>query len=269
MRIETHAGSPRHHDFFDAARRRLEAVMRILGIDAAFQHHARGVDIFLLKREFFAGGHAQLGLDQIDAGDHFRDRMLDLDAGVDFDKVKVALAIDDELDGAGVGVIGGFDERYRGLANALRTLGSRCDAGALFDDLLMPALHRAIAFPQVADIAVMVGDDLHLDVPRQLDVFLDVDGRIAEGGLGLGLRLLNGTFQDQVIGGDSHAVPTAASRGLDQDRKADLPGNFDRFALVGDQSVAAGNARHAGGASELAGLVLVSQPAPSPRSRGR
>ena len=61
----------------------------------------------------------------------------------------------------------------------------------LLDQLLVPPLHGAVAFPEVDDVAVLVGEDLHFDVPRVLDVLLHVDVAVAEGGLGLGLGLLD------------------------------------------------------------------------------
>ena len=47
---------------------------------------------------------------------------------------------------------------------------------------------RAIAVPEVDHVAVEVGQDLDLDVPRVLDVLFEVHARVAEGGLGLGAR---------------------------------------------------------------------------------
>jgi hypothetical protein len=45
---------------------------------------------------------------------------------------------------------------------------------------LVTALHGTVAFTQVQDLAMAVGEDLELDVTWVLDVFLDVDGAIAE-----------------------------------------------------------------------------------------
>ena len=59
----------------------------------------------------------------------------------------------------------------------------------------MPALDRALALAEVHDRAVLVAEDLELDVPRRLDVLLDVDVADAEGGLGLTLRRLDGMRQ--------------------------------------------------------------------------
>ena len=61
-------------------------------------------DVGLLERQRLAGGDADLRFDQVDAGDQLGHGMLDLDAGVDLDEVEVVGLIDDELDGAGVGV---------------------------------------------------------------------------------------------------------------------------------------------------------------------
>ena len=42
------------------------------------------------ERQRLARGHQQLGLDQIDAGDHFGHGMLDLNPGVHLDEVEIA-----------------------------------------------------------------------------------------------------------------------------------------------------------------------------------
>ena len=51
-------------------------------------------------------GDEDLLLDQIDAGDHFGHRVLDLDASVHLNEVVLAVLIDDEFDGRGVHVVG-------------------------------------------------------------------------------------------------------------------------------------------------------------------
>ena len=57
-----------------------------------------------------AGRDAQLRVHQVDAGDRLRDRVLDLQPRVHLEEVEarlVALAFEEELDGAGVAVAGG------------------------------------------------------------------------------------------------------------------------------------------------------------------
>ena len=74
-------------------------------------------DVVPAERQRLARGDADLLLDQVDAGDHFGHRMLDLNAGVHFDEVEVAVLIDDELDRRRVGVV----RRLESAARPLRT----------------------------------------------------------------------------------------------------------------------------------------------------
>ena len=52
----------------------------------------------------------------------------------------------------------------------------------------MPPLERAVALEEMHDVAVPVGEDLDLDVPRREHVFLDEHARVAEGAQRLALR---------------------------------------------------------------------------------
>jgi len=110
--------------------------------------------------------------------------MFDLDAGVHLDEVEIARRLDDELDRAGVGVIGGPDQADGRVAHGFAGLRIQPRRGAFLDQFLMAPLHRAIAFPQVDRVAVVVGDDLDLDVAGMLDVSFEIDLAVAEGGLG-------------------------------------------------------------------------------------
>ena len=55
------------------------------------------------------------------------------------------------------------------------------------DHLLVAALHRAVAFEEMDDRAMLVGEDLHLDMTGALDQLLEIDVVLAEGGLRLAL----------------------------------------------------------------------------------
>ena len=74
----------------------------------ALQRVPREPDVLLPRHETVrvadlrALGHAQLGLDDVDAGHLFGDRVLDLDARVDLDEIERAgVGVHQELDGAG------------------------------------------------------------------------------------------------------------------------------------------------------------------------
>ena len=110
----------------------------------------------------------------------------------------------------------------------------------------MPALGGAIALPQVHHVAVMVGQHLHLDVPRMLDVLFQVDAAVAKGGLGLTRRLRDCRLQRQIVQGHPHAATATAGAGFDQHGKTNLVRHAHRFRFVGDQPRAAGHHGHVG-----------------------
>ena len=103
---------------------RQESLRRILGVDARFDRVAALADRLLRPRQRLAGGDEQLRAHEIDAGDLLGDRMLDLQARVHLEEVeprRVAVALDEELDRAGVAVAGrarGGDRRRRSCARA-------------------------------------------------------------------------------------------------------------------------------------------------------
>ena len=65
----------------------------IFGIDTALNCPATLLNVFLLECQMLARCNLDLGFDQINAGDHFRDRMLDLNPGVHLQEIKVLLRI--------------------------------------------------------------------------------------------------------------------------------------------------------------------------------
>jgi hypothetical protein len=120
-------------------------------------------------------------------------------------------------------------------------------ARALLDHLLVAALHGAVALAQVDGVALAVGQHLDLDVARVLQEFLHVDHVVAERGLGLGLRGLDGGHQRRRLAHDAHAAPAAAAGGLDDHRVADLLAEAQALGLVvADRAAGARHAGHAG-----------------------
>ena len=166
---------------FDLARAGHEIVLRVLGINAALDGMAGLRDMALAPRQIAARRDLDLRFDQIDADHPFGHRMLDLQARVHFEKIKILLLIQQKLQGSGADVA----DRARALD------GDTADAppGAVvqsrrrrfFDDFLMAPLDRAFAIVEMNDMAVVVGENLNFDMARFLDKLLDVQPRIAEG----------------------------------------------------------------------------------------
>ena len=69
-------------EFKNETRAGAEAFGGIFGADAGLEGVAGKLDVFLLQREFSAGGDDQLPFDEVGAGDGFGDGVFDLKAGV-------------------------------------------------------------------------------------------------------------------------------------------------------------------------------------------
>ena len=115
-------------------------------------------------------------------------------------------------------------------------MSSRTDSGELgsrtfLDQLLMATLQRAIALPQMNHVAVVVRQDLDLDVSRQLDVFFEIHAGIFESLFRFHRGCLQARLEGNVVAGDAHSFPAAAGRGLDQHRISD-PGRDDQRLLL-------------------------------------
>ena len=67
-----------------------KVVLRILGVDARFDRRAGASDLALLERQRLPGGDPELPFDQVEAGDGFSHRMLDLQPRIHLEEVEVA-----------------------------------------------------------------------------------------------------------------------------------------------------------------------------------
>ena len=150
-----------------------------------------------------------------------------------------------------------------------RIFSVSADRGRLFEQLLVPALNRALALAKVDDAAVVVAEHLELDVPRRDDVLLHVDVADPERGLGLALRRLQRLRQLAGDVDDAHAAAAAAGRRLDDHRVADVLGDLQRLFLALDRAVAAGQDRHAGLLHRPARARLVAHQPDDAAGRGR
>jgi hypothetical protein len=227
----------------DGAGRGLEGE-RVLRIDPAFDGVAGDHHVFLLELDRAAGRNADLFAHDVDAGDRFGHRMLDLQARVHLDEIEAAI-LEEELDRAGA-QIAEFGERVGDdLADGVALRFVERGRGCFFPHFLMAALQRAIALAQMNDLAERIRQHLHFDVPRPLEIFFHVDGIVAEGALGFGAR--GGEREAQILRllRDLHAASAAAGRRLDQNGKADFGCDDLRIAIGDPRAVGTGHGRNA------------------------
>ena len=176
-------------------------------LDLALARHAAGLAV----ADGGALGDADLRLDDIDAGDLLGDGVLDLDARIDLDEIERAgIGIHQELDRAGAPVLGGMGDLDGVVAQFAARLLVEIGRRRALDDLLVAALHGAVALEQMDDGAVGIGQDLHLDVAGALDQLFQIDLVLAEGGLGLAARGGEIAGKRRLVGDDAHAAPAAA-----------------------------------------------------------
>ena len=196
--------------------------MRRLGVDPTLDRVPAEDDLVLRDRQRLAGRDANLLAHDVDAGDGLGDRVLDLHSRVHLEEVVGAVDVEQTLDRPRRSVADGPSCLDRDASDAPPQLVVDRRRRRLFDELLVPPLDRAIALSEVDDVAVRIGEYLHLDVPRILEVPLDVDGRVGEVRLALAPRALERTLD--LVRGAGHAHPLAAPsrRRLDDDRVADL-----------------------------------------------
>ena len=234
--VEAHAAATGRAVDGDLAGIRAEAVGGVLGGDAALQGGAAHVDVGLAHVEVverLAGGDPHLGDDEVDVGDLLGDGVLHLDPRVHLDEDVAAVLAEEELDGARVEVADRLGEPHGIRAHLVTRRGVEVRRGRDLDDLLVAALHRAVALEQVQHGAGGVGEHLHLDVPRVDHGLLEVERRVAEGGVGLALGRLEGLAQGGGVVDAAHPAPAAAGDGLDEHREADALGRRGQLVEVG------------------------------------
>jgi hypothetical protein len=178
--------------------------------------------VVLVVAEGFAGCDAELLAHEVDAGDRFGDGVLDLETGVDLEEEELAgVVVDEELDRAGRLIADpGREPQGRG-AHLGPAGGVERRRGGFLDDLLVTALDGAVTLAEVHQGAVVVAEDLDLDVAGPSDVALDEHGGVSEAGLGLAA---SGSQRIGEIGGvvhQAHALAPASGGGLDHQREPD------------------------------------------------
>src|SRR5262249_53311793 len=134
--------------------------------------------------------------------------------------------IHEEFDRAGVEVAGGAGQGHGGVGKGAADLGIECDGWSDFDDLLVTALYRAIAFVEMKDVAVTVAEYLYFDMLGAADKALHEYRVVAESGCGFAAGLFE--FAGEVGGlfDDTHAASAAAECGFNDERVADFGCDF-------------------------------------------
>ncbi len=157
-----------------------------------------------------AGGNGDLEFHKVEAGNLLGDGMLDLQARVHFQKIKIEIGVNEEFNSAGVDVAAGAREAHRGLAHLLAQVGRDDGRGRFLDHFLMAPLDGAFPFTERDDAAVGVGENLDFHVM----IFFEVEAVVAESVHGFGRSIAECGIEFGVAVDEAHALAAATGDGL-------------------------------------------------------
>ncbi len=251
-----------------------EIVFRIFRRHAALHRVAVEADVLLARHAALgaadgrAFGDADLRAHDVDAGDRFGHRVLDLHTRIHFDEIELAaVCVLQEFHRARVEVAHGAADLQRLFAQLAPLLFVEERRRRALDHLLIAPLHSAVPLEQVHEVAVDVAEQLHFDVPRAHHELFEVHLVVAE--RCLGFAPCGGDFFRELCfaGNDAHTAPAAAPARLQHHRIADLGCEPRSRSIVVRQRRRRRHHRHAGRNRQLARAHLVAEPTHDLRRR--
>lgn len=120
----------------------------------------------------------------------------------------------------------------------------------------MAALERAFALAKMDDIAVLIGQELKLDVACPLDPLFQIQAVVAKGRPRLSARTRKRPGHPFQRVDDPHPLAAPAGRRLDEQRESQPAGGHQQL-LIGQWIIGARDDRHAGRLHPAAGRGLV------------
>ena len=246
MRIHAHPESARGVILPDCSRTGHEIFFGIFGIDAALHGPSAHDNVIKSIAEFLSGRKPDLFFYQIDSRSQFRDRMLHLDAGIDLDKIKFTIRIQQKFNGAGIDIINGPGRCNSGFSHGRSKFGCQPGRGGFLNQLLESSLNAALPLSKMDHIAMMVSQNLKLYVAGIADIFFKVNFAVAKGGLCLHLGHGELLFQHGFIFTDPDASAATAAGRFDHDRIADIAAKSTGAFKAVHRSGTAGNNRDTG-----------------------
>ena len=190
--------------------------------------------------------------------------MLDLESRVDLEEPEPPVRVEEEFGRRRVVQVRGACGPDRQVVQRRAFFGRQSGRRRFLDQLLVPALDRAVSLAQRHDRSARVAQQLDLDVTRRPDLAFQVDGTVAEGRPRLRRSRCQGGRQFDRGRDTTHATTTTTGRCLDEQRKPDgLRGREDRLHAIGpidrDRVERPRHDRDAGRLRRPAGRQLVTQ----------
>jgi hypothetical protein len=185
--------------------------------------------------------------------------MLNLDARVDLDEVVTVLLVYQELGCPGITVSNRAGKADSVVEDRIPHIGGQVLGRGNLDDLLVSPLDGAVTLVKMDNVAMVVTEELDLDMLGLVEEPLDEDGAVAEGALGLGSGSLKGLLEGSLLAHDTHATAATTVGGLDDDGEAILVGELLDLLKPLDGTLGAGDNRDVGGNSNRPSRDLVTK----------
>ncbi|KAH3659411.1 hypothetical protein OGATHE_006295 [Ogataea polymorpha] len=151
----------------------------------------------------------------VDSGDLLSDGVLDLDSRVDFDEIMSVLVVNKELCSTSVSVVGSLSQFHCVSQNGVSDLDRKRLGWGNLNHLLVSSLHGTVSFKKVDNVAVVVGQQLHLNVLWLVQKPLNETGTVSKSGLGFGGGSLESVSNALALANHSHTTSTSTKSGLD------------------------------------------------------
>ena len=220
-----------------------ETGLRVFGIEPDFDGCPFRGEID--RRDKFARGLQDHPFDEIDAIDRLGDGMLDLQPGVDLQKIEIlAHHIVDEFDRACRFVSHRLAKRDGRGMHAGAGLQRQARCRGFLDDFLVAALQRAIALAKRQHPAIAQAEYLHFDMAGGGDETLEIDAGVAKTRRCHSLHRRETGGQRRFVVAKLHADAAAARRAFQHHGIADASRRRDRLR-DGIQQAGARQQRHA------------------------
>ena len=186
----------------------------------------------LSQSKLFTSGHANHHLNQILTSHQLSHRMLHLQSGVHLQKVKIHIGIGNKLHRARRLIVHGSGQRTALLAHLVAGSFIEKWRRRLFNHLLVTALNGALPLTQINHIAVAIGHNLNLNMPRLLNIFFNKNAGIAKAGAGLIGGTLKAIAAVSLVPGHAHAFTATTGRGFEHHRVANTIADLHRMVGI-------------------------------------
>ena len=162
---------------------------------------------------------------QIDIINCFGDTVFNLQTRIDFEEIEsVARCVVYKFDRTGRTVRNPLHKSQSRFMQRFASLFGQARRRRFFNDLLVTALHRAIAFAQNNSIAIAIAKDLYFDMTATFYILFDKEARILEVVFTQSLDAVKAFNEFLFAVANAHANTTTACGTLEHYRIADFLG---------------------------------------------